>query len=192
MKRFFLSSALLANFLMILSMLPLRAETKSDLKQRTFAVNQKTVKFKGLIPEGWEALVDVYNTPLTLVSKMGSQDSRSVIQIIPYGVKDHDDSLLKFKKDPEEFYSQKESWLEMMDGESISYEPFEESLADGMAIFSIGIKYKNDLGHFLDKSFYLSSKKKEIFFVKAIIPLDFEKEHSGELDRVVRSLATLN
>ena len=192
MKRFFLNSALLANLLMTPFMLPLHAETKSDLKPRTFTVNQKTARFKGLVPEGWEALVDVYNTPLTLVSKKGSQDSRSVIQIIPYGVKDHDDSLVKFKKDPEEFYSQKESWLEMMDGESISYEPFEESLADGIAILSIGIKYKNDLGHFLDKSFYLSSKTKEIFFVKAIIPLDLEKEHSGELDRVVRSLATLN
>jgi hypothetical protein len=188
---FFKAARVLFLFPLVFSISSL-AETKTHSALKSFSVNGKTLSVKTWVPEKWEALVDVFNTPLALVSKKGTQDSRSVIQIVPYGVKDRDEVFLKFKKDPEEFFSQKEKWLETMDGEAISYEPFEETVRDGVAIYSVGIKYKNDLGHFLDKSYYLSSKNKEIFFVKAVIPLDFEKEHSDELDRVIRSLATHN
>ena len=159
---------------------------------KEFNVSNHTQKVKALVPTGWEPVIDVLNTPLALLSKKGLQDKRTVIQIVPYGVTDKDDLLLKFKKDPEEFYSQKEKWLEGLDGESISYEPFEESIKDGTVTYSIGIKYKNPNGEFLDKTYYLSSKTKGIYYVKAVIPLDMEEEHIPEINRVISSITNQN
>jgi hypothetical protein len=149
-------------------------------------------RVKTLVPKGWEPVVGVLNTPLSLLSKKGSQGLRTVIQVVPFALKDKDDDLLKFKKDPEEFYAQKEEYLEGLDGESISYEPYTETVKDGSTICSIGIKYKNSLGHFLDKTWYISSKTKELFFVKALIPLDLEEEHVDEVNRVIASITSQN
>ena len=172
--------------------LAIEKNTTANADIKTFSVNKKTSTVKTWLPKGWEPLIDVYNTPLALLSKKGAQDKRTVIQIVPYGIKDSEDNLLKFKKDPEEFYAQKEDWLESMDGETISYEPFEEIIKDGTITYSIGIKYKNDLGRFLDKTYYLSSKSKGIFYVKAVIPLDFEEQHTSEVNRVISSIANQN
>jgi|GEM_PF-6223727 len=159
---------------------------------REFAVNKKTMKLKALVPSGWEPVVDVMNTPLALLSKRGAQDLRSVIQIVPYGVTDSEDHFTKFRKDPEEYYAQKEEWLDQMNGEAISYEPFEEITQEGSTTYSIGIKYKNDLGQFLDRTFYISSKTKGLFFVKAVIPLDQEDDYSHEVNRVISSIRLEN
>jgi hypothetical protein len=149
-------------------------------------------RMKTLVPYGWEPVIGVLNTPLALLSKKGAQDLRAVIQIVPYGVKDMNDDLAKIKKDPDEFYDQKEDWLEGMDGESISYEPYSESVKDGTTVCSIGIKYKHANGHFLDKTWYVSSKSKELFYVKALIPLDQEAEHLVQANRVIASISDQN
>jgi hypothetical protein len=152
----------------------------------------ETGKVKTLVPKGWEPVVGVLNTPLAILSKKGNQDLRTVIQVAPFGLKDKDDDLMKIKKDPEDFYSQKEEYLEGLDGESISYEPYTETVKDGATICSIGIKYKHAAGRFLDKTWYISSKTKELFFVKAVIPLDLEEEHVADVNRVIASISSQN
>lgn len=152
----------------------------------------ESIKMKTLVPEDWAPVTGVLNTPLALLSKKGAQDVRTVIQIVPYGVKDTQGDFQKFKKDPDEFYSQKEEMLEGLDGESISYEPFTETVKDGATIQSIGIKYENLQGRFLDKTWYISSKSKDLFYVKAMIPLDLESEHVDEVNRVIASISSQN
>ena len=157
---------------------------------REFKTNEGSIK--SIVPKNWEPLVNYLNAPLTFISKKGLMDRRSVIDVIPFGVKDLEDKLSQIKKDPEEFYNQKEEWLEGFNGESLSYEPYREIKKDGASIYSIGIKYKNSLGEYLDQSFYISTKSKQIFFVKVLIPLDQEYLNRNFAYEVVESIATRN
>jgi hypothetical protein len=157
-----------------------------------FKIEDGKVSVKTLVPKGWEPVVDVLNSPLVLLSKKGAQDMRTVIQVIPYGIKDPEDNLQKIKKDPDEFYSQKEEYLEEVDGESIAYEQFQEVVKDGTTVCSIGVKYSDPHGEFLDRAYYVSTKSKELFYIKALIPLDLEKEHLEEVNRTIASIAAQN
>jgi hypothetical protein len=191
MNRSVLLATLVTHFIAIPSFAAKELTTGKGLVEE-FKVEEGKQTVKTVVPKGWEPIVDYLNTPLVLVSKKGVQDLRTVIQVVPYGVKDPEDNLQKIKKDPDEFYSQKEEDLEASDGESISYEPFKEVVKDGMTICSIGIRYSDDHGEFLDRSYYISTKSKELFYVKALVPVDQEKEHIEEVDRTIASIAAQN
>ena len=130
--------------------------------------------------------------PLVLLSKMGSQELRTAIEIVPYGVKDNKIDLAKLKKDPESFFEQKEKWLGNVYGYSLSYLPLKETKKDGATVYSIGIKYKSDQGNFLDKTYYISTKGKEIYSIKAMIPLDLEQAHEVAVNKIVQTISTRN
>jgi hypothetical protein len=166
-----------------------------------FAASKTTVmkdfKFDGdtihtSVPAGWDAISGFLNVPVALVSPKGLQDQRSVIEIVPFGISDQKNDFAKIKKDPEEFYAQKEEWLEGMNGESISYEPFEETQKDGATITSVGIKYRTPMGEFLDKSYYVSTKSKQIYFIKTLVPLDLQNEHNTVVSEVVNTVSAKN
>lgn len=159
---------------------------------KEFTVGDNKQKIKTLVPEGWDALPNVYNTPLSLLSKKGLQDLSTVVQIVPFGVKDSDDGLSKIQKDPESYYSQKEEQVDGQDGDILSYEPFEESKKDGATIYSIGVKYKNAFGEFLDQTYYISTKSKEMFYVKALVPLDLEAQHTPVVSQVINTISSKN
>lgn len=164
------------------------------------AVDSKTIKqfkiensvVKTIVPDQWSPMTDVLNTPLALVSKKGAQNTRAVIQIVPYNEIDKDDFLSKVKKDSNQYYADKESWLGGVNGESIQYYPLEEKSISGGKVFSIGIKYKNEFGEYYDQSFYLSTKTKHLFYVKALTPLDMAEEQTANINRVIASIAEQN
>jgi hypothetical protein len=156
---------------------------------KEFKVGADTVHT--LVPEGWDAMQNYLNIPVAMVSKKGLQDRRAVIQITPYGIKD-DGQFAKAEKDPEEYYAQKEEMLESMGGESLTYEPFEETKKDGATVLSIGVKYKTPVGEFLDKTYYISTKSKQMYFVKSLVPLDMENEQNVAVNDVINSISAKN
>lgn len=163
---------------------------KTEIKE--FTVGDDKQKITSLVPAGWDAIPNLMNTPLALISEKGLQDQASVIQIVPYGVKDSDDALSKMQKDPESYYSQKEEQVDDLDGDIISYQPFEETKKDGVSIYSIGVKYKNQMGEFLDQTYYVSTKSKELFYIKALVPTDLEGQHSPLVSQVINTLSAKN
>jgi hypothetical protein len=162
----------------------------SSIQYKDFKVDAQTIHVS--VPQGWEAMHDFLNVPISLVSEKGLQDQRAVIQIFPYGVKDENNTFTKVKKDPEEFFAQKEEWLGKIGGESISYLPFQETTHDGSTVYSIGIKYKSPAGEFLDETYYVSSKTKQLYFIKSVTPLDMLKEHQTQVSEVVNTLSSKN
>jgi hypothetical protein len=159
---------------------------------KDFTVGDSKMKIKSMVPEGWDSFVNLYNTPLSLVSQPGLQDKATVIQIAPFDAKDNDDNFADIKKDPENYYSQKEEQVEGLDGDIISYLPFEESKKDGATIYSIGVKYKNTFGEFLDQTYFVTTKSKELFYVKALVPLDQLNAHDPIVSQVINTLSTKN
>jgi hypothetical protein len=145
-----------------------------------------------LVPQGWTAMNGALNIPVALVSEKGTQDQRAVIEITPYGKKDAGGVFSKLKKDPENFYDQKEEWLSKTDGQSISYLPFNERKLDGSTIYSIGIKYKSAQGNFLDETYYISTKSKQLYSIKVLEPLDLVKTHDVAINEVINSVSTRN
>jgi hypothetical protein len=162
----------------------------SDVKE--FSVPESNQKFKSIVPAGWDAITGLLGSPLSLISKKGQQGTASVIEVVPYGRKDTNDLFKKMQKDPESFYSLKEDEVDAAEGEMISYLPFEEIKKDGATIYSIGVKYKDDGGEYLDQTFYVSTKGKELFFVKALVPLDLENDHATIVSQVVDSVSAKN
>ena len=173
-----------------LFLIPATFAVTQDAPIKEFKIDGDTVHTS--VPEGWDAITGFLNVPIALVSKKGLQDQRSVIEIVPYGITDEKNDLAKIQKDPEEFYAQKEEWLEGMNGESISYEPFEETKRDGATIYSVGIKYKNPMGEFLDKTYYVSTKSKQLYFIKSLVPLDMENEHNSVVSEVINTISAKN
>ena len=178
-----INALIVASFLMVSS-------SQAAIQTKEFKIEGQSVKT--IIPEGFEAIPGLLNSPLSIISKKGLQDRRTVVSITPYGIKDTANDLDKIKKDPDTFYADKEEWLEQINGSSISYEPFETYKKDGATIYSVGIKYKISMGEFLDQTYYVSTASKELFYVKALIPLDQENAHSVEVDHVIKNLAAKN
>jgi hypothetical protein len=171
----------------IVSFTPVFAATNAvkDFKTSTDTIHT-------LVPEGWDAFQNYLQIPVAMVSKKGLQDQRAVIQITPVGIKDDKGEFAKIQKDPEQYYAQKEEMLDNSQGESIAYVPFQETKKDGATIYSIGVKYKNPMGEFLDKTYYISTRSKQIYFVKSLVPLDMQNESNAAVEDVVNSISAKN
>jgi len=189
-REFMQKNILLASLLLtIIFIAPAFAE-KSEPALKNFTVHGQTVHV--LVPDGWAAMHGFLNVPISMVSEKGLQDQRAVIEIIPYGVKDPNDQLAKIQKDPEEFYAQKEDWLIKNGGESMSYLPYVETKKDGASVYSIGIKYRSPAGDFLDESYFVSSKSKQLYFIKVLTPLDMLGDHATQVSEVINTISTKN
>jgi hypothetical protein len=159
---------------------------------KDFKVGDEKLKVTSLVPDGWDAFTNYSNTPLALLSPQGLQSLSTVVQIVPFGVKDSNDDLKEIQKDPDSYYSQKEEQAESLNGDILSYLPFEETKKDGATIYSIGVKYKNATGEFLDKTYYVSTKSKELFYIKTLIPLDLQNQHGEIVSQVVNTISSKN
>jgi len=157
---------------------------------KDFKIENETVHT--FVPEGWQSSKDFLNSPISMFSPKGAQGMRSVIQIVPLANKDDDFSFLKMKKDPEIFIEEKEKWLKSVSGKSMAYQPFTETKFDGGTIYSVGIKYKVAEGEFLDETFFVSSKSKQQFYVKALVPLDLLKNHEALVSKVLNTVSAKN
>jgi hypothetical protein len=176
--------------LSLLSLLLLPAAFAEKTTSKDFTVEGNTVHTE--IPAGWSAMQGMFNVPITFVSEKGLQEQRSVIEIIPYGEKDTNNELSKVKKDPAEYYAQKEAWLDSVKGESMRTLPLTETKKDGALIYSIGMKYKTPQGEFMDKTYYVSSKSKQLYFIKTMVPLDMLDAHQNIVSEVVNTISAKN
>ena len=159
---------------------------------KEFKVGDDKQKVTALVPEGWDAFVNYANTPLALISPKGLQQLSTVVQIVPFGVKDSIEGLDDIEKDPESYYSQKEDQVDGLDGDIISYYPFEKTKKDGATIYSIGVSYKNAAGEFLDKTYYVRTQSKELFYIKTLVPMDLENKHGELVSQVINTVSAKN
>ena len=157
----------------------------------------KDFKFEGntihaYVPEGWSALTGVINVPLTFLSEKGTQDTRAAISVVPFEESSDRDGFATLKKDPENFYDQKEKSIHESGGRSISYVPFKEEKKDGAKIYSIGIRYHLNDADILDKTFYVTSKNKQSYMIKVLMPSDLEKENEVAINKEVEAISARN
>ena len=163
------------------------AQANSWGKIQDFKIQNEHIKVE--VPDPWTASVNTFDVPISMSSKMGTAGSRSVVQIVPLG-KD-DGSFKKLTADPEEYIRQKEAWLAEIDGKALSFDEFNEDKINGATIYSVGSTYQNDLGTFHDRSYYVVTKNKSIYYLKTFVPADLEKEHAKTVVEVVRSIASV-
>ena len=161
------------------------------------AEGYKDFKFEGntihaFVPTGWSALTGVINIPLTFLTEKGNQDTRGAISVIPFDETSEKDGFANLKKDPENYYDQKEKTLHASGGESISYIPFQEQKNDGAKIYSIGIRYHLGEADILDKTYYITSKNNHAFMVKVLMPFDLEKENEVAINKEVETISARN
>ncbi len=161
----------------------------SFAKTQDFTVEKD--HFKVEVPDTWIVPKYSLGAPVALVSKMGKSDRRSVVQIVPYGIKDDENKLKKFEKDPEDYVEQKENWLESVRAESLSYDDYAEEKINGNTLYSIGVTYHGLDGVFHERQYYISTASHKIFYVKTLIPDDLEKTDNQVSEKIVRSIASI-
>ena len=156
-------------------------------KLQEFKESKETYKVE--VPDQWTAIEGLLDVPLSVVSKTGSEGNRAVVSVVPM-YKD-DGSFKKLDKNGDDYISQKEDWLDAIDGEALSWDDYHEQKIDGATVYSIGVTYKVDHGTFHDRTYFVLNKNKKLFYIKTMVPKDLEASQNKHVNEIVRSIASV-
>ena len=157
-------------------------QSPSFAEIKNFNINQQA--FSILIPEGWTSAENFAGTPLALFGPEVKTGPRSVVLLAPTGATDTKNILnaKDFKKNAKEYKTGREEWLKGILGESIMFDSFVESKWEGIeAAYIFGYRYSLPSGHFYEKMSYILCSGKKVFYVKALIPEDFDPYFNKKL-----------
>jgi len=162
-----------------------------------------TAKVSVEAPEGWEAVKDLYNLPLSVLSPDHESEDpgqvedfqarRSMVAIIPTGAKDVILPVDGMKHDENAYYANRKADLEQDGAVVLStmpyhYESFTKTAVPGMPrdLHTLGIRYRVGEKVFMEYSNYVICDF-QIYLLKAIVHAEDQKEDELKLNQVVRS-----
>ncbi len=176
-----MKTTLLVLSILIGTMATVKAETKSYFIQ--------IQKFSMELPDGWKEVEDFAGSPLVFFGPENKEGPRTVITIVPTGQEDTKNFFNGMKKNTNHYKTGREDWLKGNFGESISYDPYKEEKWNGIEkAHLLGYHYELPSGKFYERSVYALCGGNKVFYIKSLVPEQFESAHNHLVEQAIKSL----
>ena len=158
-----------------------RAEIKNyTLQNQKFSMN---------LPQQWTAVEDFAGSPLVFFGPENNKGPRTVVTIAPTGEEDSKHFFAEMKKNVAGYKVGREDWLKGNFGESISYDKYKEEKWSGIeTAHLLGYHYEIPSGKFYERSIYILCGGNKLFYIKSLVPEQFEVTHNPLVDEAIKSL----
>lgn len=149
-------------------------------------VNQK---FSMELPDGWKDVEDFAGSPLVFFGPENKEGPRTVVTIAPTGEEDSKKFFAGMKKNSGGYKAGREEWLKGVFGESISYDEYKEEKWNGIEkAHLLGYHYELPSGKFYERSVYILCGGNKLFYIKSLVPENFENTHNDLVEKTIKSL----
>lgn len=149
-------------------------------------VNQK---FSMELPKGWLDAENFAGSPLVFFGPENKEGPRTVVMISPTGKKDSKNEYGNLKKMASIYKNGREDWLKGAFGEVISFDTFKEEKWAGIEnAQAFGYHYELPSGKFYERSIYIHCDGNKLFYIKSLVPEQFESEHNPLVESAIKSL----
>jgi hypothetical protein len=170
-----------------LVLLSLLITTSSNAEVKNYSMQNQ--KFQLELPSGWNDVEDFAGSPLVFFGPENQDVPRSVITIAPTGEEDKNHFFSEMKKNVAEYKIGREDWLKGSFGESISYDKYKEEKWSGIErAHLLGYHYELPSGKFYERSSYILCGGNKLFYIKSLVPEQFESTHNALVEQTIKSL----
>lgn len=150
-------------------------------------------KFSIDVPTGWTDVEDFAGSPLVFFGPENKDGPRTVVTIAPTGQEDTNHFFKGMKKNSSLYKEGREDWLKGNFGESISYDPYKEEKWNGIErAHLLGYHYELPSGKFYERSAYIICGGNKLFYIKSLVPEQFESTHNTLVEQSIKSLKCEN
>ena len=159
--------------------------TKAEVKN----YSMQNQKFSMEVPAGWNAVEDFAGSPLVFFGPENKEGPRSVVTIAPTGQEDTKHFFSGMKKNVAGYKVGREDWLKGNFGESLSYDKYKEEKWNGVEnAHLLGYHYEIPSGKFYERSVYILCGGNKLFYIKSLVPEQFESTHNTLVEQSIKSL----
>lgn len=159
--------------------------TKAEVK----SYSMENQKFSISLPEQWTAIEDFAGSPLVFFGPENKEGPRTVVTISPTGLEDTKHFFEGMKKNVAGYKVGREDWLKGTFGESIDYDQYKEVKWSGIEkAHLLGYHYEIPSGKFYERSVYILCSGNKLFYIKSLVPEQFETTHNTLVDHTIKSL----
>ena len=176
-----MKTTILVLTILIGSLNPAKAEVKN------YSIENQ--KFSMEVPTGWKAVENFAGSPLVFFGPENKEGPRTVVLISPTGKEDTKSFFSGMKKHSDQYKIGREDWLKGNFGESISYDQYKEEKWSGVENAHLfGYHYDLPNGKFYERSAYILCGGNKVFYIKSLVPEQFETSHNSLVESAIKSL----